>query len=317
MNTDARRGLLALVLVTALWGITFPLVGGAVSGRAAGPIVLFLALRFGLATLAFLPIAGAIRRAARGRGIGPWRDALLVGALLFGGFALQTLGLVHTSPARSAFITMAAVIFVPFLAALEHRRRPSRAHVLGCLGALLGLAFVMSPGGEFRPNLGDLLTFGCALLFAVHIVALERVTRRSPTLPLAVGQIATVALLSLVLLPFVGLEWPDPWPGLWPAVGVTGILCTSLALGLMVFGQARVPAEVAAVIFALEPIWAALFEALYLGTSLGRGQWAAGALVVCSVAWASRAPVPSSARASRAPGPGDGVATGGSHGGAP
>lgn len=297
MKGSARVGASALVLVTALWGITFPLVGGAVSGRGAGAIVLFLALRFGLATLAFLPVLRPLLRAARGRGWAPWRDSALVGVLLFAGFALQTFGLVHTSPARSAFLTMAAVLFVPFLAALEHRRRPSRAHVLGCLGALVGLAIVMSPGGEFRPNLGDWLTLGCALLFALHIVALERVTRRSPALPIAVGQIATVALLALLALPFVGLEWPDPWPGLWPAVGVTGVLCTTVALGLMVFGQARVPAEVAAVIFALEPIWATLFEALHLGTSLGPGQWAAGLLVVASVAWASRAPVPGPAPA--------------------
>ena len=293
---DARRGALALVLVTALWGISFPLVGQAVSGRAPGQILAFLALRFGLATIAFLPVARPILRASRGRGVRPWLDALLVGALLFGGFGLQTLGLVHTTPGRSAFITMVSVLLVPFVAAAWHRRRPSRAHVLGCVGAFVGLAFVMSPGGEFRPNVGDLLTFGCAGLFGLHVVAIERVTRRSPTFVIAFGQIAAVGVLSALALPFVPLEWPAEWPGLWLAVVVTGLVCTTLALGLMVWGQARVPAEVAAVIFALEPIWAALFELAWLGTGLGALQWVAGGVVVASVVLASRAPVPGEPR---------------------
>ena len=287
--------------MTALWGVSFPLVGGAVSGRGAGLIFVFLFLRFTLATLGFLPVAGRMVRSARGLGMRPWLDALFVGVLLFGGYALQTLGLVHTTPARSAFITMSSVLLVPFLAALRHRRRPSRAHVLGALGTLLGLAFVMSPEGRFEPNLGDMLTFACAVLFALHIVALEHVTRRSPTLPIAVGQIAVTALLSLAVLPFLTFEWPETWPGLGMAVGVTGLLCTTLALGLMVWGQARVPAETAAVIFALEPIWAALFEWAYLGKGLGPLQWAAGVLVVGSVALAARVPVPGAVAGASAP----------------
>jgi drug/metabolite transporter (DMT)-like permease len=118
------------------------------------------------------------------------------------------------------------------------------------------------------------------------------VARRSPTLPIAFGQIAVTALLALLVLPFLPFEWPQTWPGLWPAVGVTGLVCTTIALGLMVWGQARVPAEAAAVVFALEPIWAALFEWLYMGTSLGPMQWSAGVLVVGSVVLAARAPVP-------------------------
>lgn len=293
LSRPARLGLLALVLTTVLWGISFALVGDVVAGRGAGLVFVFLALRFSLASVAFLPVARPILRACRGLGARPWLDALLVGALLFVGYALQTLGLVHTSPGRSAFITMFSVVLVPFLAALEHRRRPSPLHLGSGLGVLVGLAFVMSPGGRFQPNLGDLLTFGCALAFALHIVALERVTRRSPAWPIAFGQIAAVALLALCTLPWLTVDWPASWPGLWLAVGVTGVVSTTLALGLMVWGQARVPAESAAMVFALEPVWAALFEVAYLGAGLGPLQWVAGAWVVGAVILGARAPVPS------------------------
>lgn len=287
-----RRGALALVLVTALWGISFPLVGGVMAGRPPALLLVFLFLRFSLASAAFLPLAPRIVAAARGHGARPWLDAAGLGVLLLFGFALQTLGLVDTTPSRSAFITMMSVLLVPFIAALWHRRAPSRTHVLGCLVAFVGLGFVLSPGGELAPNRGDWLTLACAVLFAVHIVALERATRRSPALLVAFGQIAAVALLAGGLALALDWEWPAHWEGLGVAVGVTGLVCTTLALGLMAWGQARVPAEVAAVIFALEPIFAALFEFLWLGSGLSGGQWVAGLCVVATVAWAARAPLP-------------------------
>lgn len=290
-SAAARRGALALVLVTALWGISFPLVGGAMAGRRPALLVVFLFLRFTVATLAFLPVLPRIVRASRGLGARPWLDGLGLGVLLLLGFGLQTMGLVETTPSRSAFITMMSVLFVPFLAAAWHRRPPSRVHVLGCAVAFVCLAFVLSPEGRLAPNRGDWLTLACAVVFAVHIVALERATRRSPALLPAFGQIAAVALFSGALALVLDWEWPAAWEGVWTAVGVTGVVCTTLALGLMAWGQARVPAEVAAVIFALEPVFAALFEVLWLGTGLSAGQWLAGLGVVAAVAWTARAPV--------------------------
>lgn len=278
--------------VTILWGVSFPLVGEVAAGRPLGLLLVFLALRFSLATLCFLPFLRPLLRASAGRGVRPWLDAGRIAALLFGGFLLQTMGLVHTTPSRSAFVTMLSVPMVPFLAALWHRRGPSRTHVLASLVALVGVGGVLSPGGRLAPNLGDALTLAAALFFALEILLLERLTRRSPVLVLAVGQIAGVALLSLAALAWLRPALPSEWPGLGRGVVVTGILCTSLALGLMTFGQARVRAEVAALVFALEPVFASLFELAWTGRGMSPVQWGGAALVVAAVAASARAPVP-------------------------
>ncbi len=114
---------------------------------------------------------------------------------------------------------------------------------------------------------------------------------KGPTVIVAVGQIAAVGVVAALALLLVPLELPAEWPGLWRGVGVTGILCTTLALGLMTWGQARVRAEVAAVLFALEPVFAALFEWLFFGAGLGPWQLGGAAVVFGSVVWAARAPV--------------------------
>ena len=287
MSPRERTGAWVLVLVTLMWGVSFPLVGDVVAERTVGQMLVFLALRFLVASLAFLPLYPRIFGAASGRGLVPWGYSLVLGSLLFGGFLLQTIGLKYTTPSRSAFITMLSVPMVPFLAAMWHRRRPSHVHVLGSLVATLGVAIILAPGGDLAPNLGDWLTLIASVFFAVEILALERATRRAPSITLAFGQIAGVGVLAGLALLFVPFEIPDPWPGLVRGVGITGIVCTTMALGAMTWGSARVRAEVAAVIFALEPIFAALFEWLLQGRAMTGLQWVGGIVVVLAVAVSS------------------------------
>ena len=291
MKPAERSGAAALVAVTMLWGISFPLVGDAVAGRTIGQLLLFLVLRFSLGAIAFFPVAGRIRAAARGLGWAPWGYALAVAVLLFFSHLTQTAGLRITTPSRSAFVTVLAVPMVPLLAAIRHRRAPSKPHLFGSLLATVGVGFVLSPGGSIDPNTGDWWTLLSAFLYALEILLLEHVTRRAPVLPLAFGQIAGVALFAAIALLFVPLELPASWPGLSLAVGVTGIGCTTLALGLMTWGQGRVTAEVAAMIFALEPIFAAIFEWIYLGLGLNALQWGGGVVVFVAVVFTARVPV--------------------------
>lgn len=287
MSAAERAGAWVLVLVTVLWGVSFPLVGDVAAGRDQPQLVYFLCLRFSLASVAFLPIARRIAGASEGRGALPWLLSLGLGALLFVSFYLQTVGLGITTPSRSAFITMLSVPMVPFLAALARRRAPSWVHVAGSLVATAGVALVLAPEGRLAPNRGDFLTLASACVFAIEILALEFVTRRAPAVIVAFGQVLGVALFAGLALCFLPLEVPEVWPGLTRGVLVTGIFCTTLALGGMTWGTARVRAEWAAVIFALEPICAALFEWGLQGRVMSATQWAGGGVVVAAVAVSS------------------------------
>jgi drug/metabolite transporter (DMT)-like permease len=295
MTQNERGGVPMLVLVTALWAVSFPLIGGIMEDNADENEFVFLALRFALATAAFAPIAPVIRRQALGRGLLPWILGAILGVLLFFGYWTQTVGLKYTTPSRSAFVTMLSVPLVPILAALTFRRRPSMVHLAGSALAIAGVGLVLAPGGAFEPNRGDWWTLACAAVFAVEILLMASFARRAPAAVLTFAMIGTVTLCSFIGLGITEGAQPTFDTEFWIAVGVTGIVCTTLAMGGMTWAQGRISAETAAIVFALEPVFASVFEYLYLGEGMNRLQWGGGAVVVFAVAWASRAPVPGEA----------------------
>ena len=162
------RAELALIFNTLIWGATFIVVKDALAD--ASPL-LFLALRFGLATLVLLVI---FRRAWGGpRKVRPaLRAGVICGGFLFTGYALQTFGLRLTSAPKSAFLTGLSTAMVPLFAALVYQVRPRALELVGVGVALSGMGLMTLEGGALSIGTGDLLTIGCAVAFAAHIVAL-------------------------------------------------------------------------------------------------------------------------------------------------
>lgn len=289
MTRDERSGALMLVLTTVLWAISFPLIGGIMEDDPDANEFVFLSMRFTLATVAFLPIAPLVVRQASGRGFAPWGLGLVVGGLLFLGYWTQTVGLKYTTPGRSAFVTMLSVPMVPLLAAVFQRKRPSMVHVAGGLIAVAGVGLVLAPSGSLSPNRGDVWTLVCAVVFALEILAMAYAARRAPSAVLTVATIGAVMLFSLLGWSVAEGTTPRFTTEYWVAVGVTGVVCTTLAIGFMTWAQGRISAEAAAMIFALEPVFAGVFEYLLFGKGMNALQWTGGAVVVAAVAWSARA----------------------------
>ncbi|MFT7669784.1 MAG: drug/metabolite transporter (DMT)-like permease [Planctomycetota bacterium] len=287
MKGNRGAGIAALVMTTALWGVSFPLVEVAVAGVSHAQILFFLFLRFGLASLLFLPMTRVLVRSSKGLGLRPWLLAFCIGVLFFVGFYLQTWALQHTDASRSAFITVLSVPMVPFMMAMLQRRAPSRVHVIGSMLAIFGIGLLLAPEGDLAPNFGDWLTLASAFIFAIEIILLSYVTRRAPVSIIAFAQIASVALITGCVLPFVNLELPEEWPGLFEGVVITGIFCTTLALGGMTWGQARVRAETAAVIFALEPVFTVIFVWFLMDRGMSSLQALGGLIVFGAVVYSS------------------------------
>src|SRR5262245_27264097 len=257
MNERADRAIVAdgvLVGVTAIWGASFVVVQDAL--RLADPFT-FLVLRFTLAAalLTALDWRGLLQRRILVAGAA-------MGTLLFVGFITQTAGLQFTTPSRSGFLTGLSVLLVPFVGLLLFRKWPSPPVLLGVALAVAGLWFLtggMSGGGGGTTAKGDLLTIACAVAFAFYIVLLEPAAPVHPSTPLVAAQLWMVALLALVALPFVPRHL-NPTPAFWGAVAYTGVLSTALCMFGQTWAQARTSAVRAALIFALEPVFAAVFS---------------------------------------------------------
>lgn len=273
MRSRELKADLWLLLCTFLWGATFSAVRDAMS--YVSPF-LWLGMRFLLGGLVLLPFCWRHLRGLGGQG---WRDGLILGAFMFAGFALQTAGLVHTTASRSAFITGLAVVLVPPVAIVVLKSKLDPWQALGVLLAGAGLYLLSRPSaGGF--NLGDLYTALCAVCFAMVVVLVQRYTDRHHPLGLIMVQVmATVALsgLLLALAERPRFAWS---PTLVPDILVTGILATAGSLVIQFYWQRRTTPVRAAVIYTLEPVFAAGFAYLLLGETMGGWAWLGAGLIL-------------------------------------
>ena len=285
----SQRGKAEILLVvnTFIWGSTFVVVKGALSDASPFP---FLAARFTLAGLLMWLVMsrGRVERKAM-------LPSLVLGILLFAGFAFQTWGLILTSPSKSAFITGASVILVPVLSLISGYRMRA-ANFSGAVLGLAGLYFLVLPAGVSAVNRGDILTLLAAISFAVHIILVGSYTRRFSFQQLAPGQVLVAGALATLAGPF-GPAWVVHWSGrLVFAVVVTAVFATAFAFGSQVWAQQYTPPAHTALIFTLEPVFAALTSWLVIGERLGGKVLLGSVLIlggmVVSEIWGGAAPAP-------------------------
>jgi drug/metabolite transporter (DMT)-like permease len=280
-----RRADAALVVAAFFFGTTFLVVQDAV--ERADPVP-FLAVRFliGGAVLA----VGARRRPGTPHEV---RHGVAAGALLFAGYVLQTVGLQYTSPSTSAFITYLLVVFVPLISFAALGRRPHPLTLVGLALAVVGLV-LLTGGADVSLGRGEVLTLGCALAFAAHIVLLGETAGRHDAIRLTCIQVTTVGVACLALSPVTG-GLRMPWSAIGAAV-VTGVFATAVAFYAMVWAQRVVSPSRAALILLLEPVFAALL-AWATGDGMTASALAGGALILAAVVVAEVLPARSAGRA--------------------
>ncbi len=264
----------ALVWNTIVWGATFVVVKAALDNVSP---ILFLALRFSLASLALIAIF-----AVRGKLAWNWRAAgagALAGVFLFFGYATQTIGLRFTSAPKSAFITGLTSVMVPLVAALVYRSRPQVSEVVGILVATVGLGLMTLQNVSGAINPGDLLTMACAVGFASHIVVLGHFSERMGFEVLSVAQVSAAAVLSLSLFWWAEVPRVTWQPALVGAVLVTGLLATALAFTIQTWAQQYATSTRTGLILMLEPVFAWVTSFLLVGEGLS-GRAAAGAALI-------------------------------------
>ena len=266
---------LLLTLVAFVWGSTFVLIKAALNDVSP---LLFNLLRMALAASALVLVYS---RSLRGLTPEAWRAGTLTGVLLAAGYQFQTAGLRFTTPSVSAFLTGTVVLFVPFLSLSPRLRAPGTARPGpgAFLGAGLGFAGLLLLAVHAFGR-GELLTLACAFAFALHLLAIARASCFVPFQALAAVQIGTAALVMGATLP---LFEPHPFlhasPRFLLAWLVAALLATAGAFSVQSWAQGFLPASRIALIFTLEPVFAAATSFLLLHERL-RGRALAGAALV-------------------------------------
>lgn len=249
-----------LLLVTFVWGITFVMIQNAISFLEPFS---FNGVRF-LSAALFLVLWLILVDRKQISLLTPrlLLSGMFLGLFLFIGYASQTAGLLYTTSSKAGFITGLSVVLVPLFSFLLMKQKPGRNAVIGVLVATAGL-FLLTMTGVSPLNKGDGLVFICAIGFAFHILFTGKYSSLYPSLLLTIVQIATVGILSS----FSALLFEDWEKAFKPevilseevllALLVTSLFATAIAFLAQTAFQKHTSATRVALIFAMEPVFAA------------------------------------------------------------
>jgi drug/metabolite transporter (DMT)-like permease len=302
--THHMRGIVALLLVTLVWGTTFPAMKDLTVYFSP---VWIIFTRFAIAALLLAPF---LYKAGRDDLV----SGGLLGVLLFFCYVFQFEGLALTSSNRNAFICGMSVLVVPLLGVVAGKL-PEKRIVLALLLAISGLAALCWDGGAW--GRGDTLALLSAFSFGLYINLMAFRTRRASRLmTLTAAQIVTVALCAAVWLLArevprttidAGQDFANYWHYIANGLGkyavnflYLGVVATAAIISLQGWGQSNASANEAAVIYSFEPAAAAFFAYFWLGeTMTGRGWFGAALLIAGMIVsqWNAAAPRPAAALA--------------------
>ena len=262
MSPEMMKKLAKPMLFSAalIWGTSFFIMKNALDSL---PVYALLALRF---------TAGAILLSIVC--LKKWKDftvdylwrGAIVGGFLFTAYTVQTFGLSFTTPSKNAFLTAVYCVLVPFFTWLVVHRRPDRYNIAAALLCVAGVGLV-SLNEALTINIGDLLTLLCAVFYAAHIVAVEKLSPGKDIYLITIFQFAFAALyswvFSLTTEVFPAQALRDP--AVFLPLAYLCVMATTVALLFQNVGQIWSDPASASVILSLESVFGVMFSVVCYG----------------------------------------------------
>lgn len=256
MKRKDVAGKLCLLLATLVWGTSFFILKNAID---VFPTFFVLAVRFSLSAvligLIFIKRIIKINKKSALHGA-------IIGLVVAGAYALQTVGLKYTTPSKNAFLTAVYVVLVPFLSWLFLRKKPQVKNIIAAVLCIVGIGLV-SLNGNFSIGIGDLLTILSGIFYALQIVFTAKYASDDDPIQLVftellvVGVIFWIVSLSAEKIP-TNVTFTSFLPILYLA-----FICTAVAQFCQMVGQKHTSSNSAAIILSLETVFGTLFSVIF------------------------------------------------------
>ncbi len=272
----STRANLILLLITAIWGMTFPLVQMAV--QIVSPAFLVL-IRFALAAILFIPFIIYCK----------WRDyrlifwaGLFIGIFSGASYLFQAIGLLTIPASRSAFITSLAVVLVPLFMPFFKLGHPRMLDYVAAVLCLVGI-YILSGASFHTLSRGDAWTFLGAVTYSLALLGIQVYSAKYPT------QVKLLAFYQILFTIPLAAAWLPPlaWSALLHTkVWIPILYCTVLATCVVFYLQMRYQKDTtptkAVLIFTLEPVFATFFAYLLQHEVVTRDIFMGGAIIIIS-----------------------------------
>ena len=284
------------LLAAAIWGFAFV----AQKAATALPAFTLITLRSFIGAIFLIPVImlfdrlrGDGRRLFLKKGLGvtraEWIGGVLCGLALTAATAFQQLGIEGTDAGKTAFITALYVVIVPIYGLFLGRRSP--LHVWISVGIAVAGFYFLCIGEAFAVAPSDLLVLVCALLFAFHILVIDRFVERCDGVRLSCIQFFTVGIASLILSLIFDrgvtavVIFENALPVLFLGIGSSGIAYT-----LQILGQKGAHPAVASVLFSMESVFGVLGGVIVLHEKM-QGREILGCAIVFVAVILSQLPI--------------------------
>ena len=244
---------LSLILITFIWGGSFITVQ---YGLNFSSPIMFVALRFAAAAIAVSLLSWKYLKDFNSHEV---FAGAVIGAVIAIGYGTQTIGLQTISSSESAFLTALYVPLVPIFMWLIFRKKPYLMTWIGCLFAFVGLVFLTGNGfGQIQLHFGQIITIFGSIAIALEIIFIGYFAGKVNVRRVTVLQLIFASLFCFIMSPVLG-ESGLPAFNWMLVVILVGLGCASACIQLVMnWAQQSVDSSQAAIIYAGEPVWAAL-----------------------------------------------------------
>lgn len=265
-------GVLMLMVTAVVWGSGFVVTDIGLDYLNAYQL---MAGRFVLAAILLIILFGYKFKKITKRVI--WKGAIL-GAILYTGFVLQTVGLEYTTPSKNAFLTAVNVLIVPLIAYAVYKRKVDRFEVIGAITALIGIG-LLSLQSSFTMNIGDILTLLCAIAFAFDIFYTNKFVQNEDAILLTIIQFISAAVISALFVLVRGDIPTTIEPGGMFSIVYLAVFSTIVAYLFQNIAFKYTSATQGAIILSMEAFFGMVFSVVFLHEVL-TGRMVIGAALI-------------------------------------
>lgn len=271
MKKNKIIGPVLLIIAAFIWGSAF--VAQSEGAKYVGPFT-FLCLRSFLGTSVLLPVILVSDFAKKKKGLyvkSTQKDkkALIVsgitcGIFLFGASACQQIGLDKgTEPGKAGFITALYILLVPvFSLFLGKKIRPV---IWGCVALSIAALYLLCVKEDNSIVAADLFVLLCAVLYAVHILVIDKVAADVDGVKLSAMQFLVAGIISAVPALFFEEISVEAIKSAALSVAYAGVLSSGVAFTFQIIAQKRTEPTLASMLMSLESVFAVLTSLVLLG----------------------------------------------------